>query len=156
MTTFRAFLLYKYPPKSFRCLQSYEVEAPDKEPIKYLKQTALEHIKQTVLESIKSPSSLQEWELLGVAGPEIYSVRWLCDARAAQISSRVLQCVEEVQGRSLPQKQKWVADAANRGDLDSESFPLLFENDTFEEIVYRDLIIVFGESLRSHVSRSAE
>jgi len=71
-------------------------------------------------------------------------------------SSRVLQCVKEIQGRSLLQKRKQVVDAANRGDLESDSFSLLPEDDTFEETTHRDLIIVFGKSLRSPASGSAE
>lgn len=77
MTTFHAFLLYKYPLKSYTCLQSYKVEAPDKDPI--------EHLKKNALERINSHSSFQGFELLRVTGPEIYLVRRLCGAQVSRI-----------------------------------------------------------------------
>ena len=66
MTTFCVYLLREHQRGSYRCLESYRVEAPDEGPIKRLEQTALEHIKSCL--------KFRRMELLEAASLEIYQV----------------------------------------------------------------------------------
>ena len=77
--------------------------------------------------------------------------------RSPRISSRVLQCLEPLQGRSSEEKEIQVVDAANRGDLESYwRFYLLDEDVSPKEKASSDLIIVFSRSSRPPVGRSAD
>jgi len=71
-------------------------------------------------------------------------------------SSWVLQCLEPLKGQSQQEKREQAVAIANRGDLETGSFSLILEGDTFGETTHRDLIIVFSKSLRPPVSGSAE
>jgi len=71
-------------------------------------------------------------------------------------SSRVLQCLEPLKGQSQQEKWKQAVAIANRGELKTESFSLLLEDDTFGGTTHRDLIIVFSKSLKPHLSGGAE
>ena len=76
MTTFRALLVHEHSPGSYTYLKSYQAEAPDKEPLKHLEQTALAHI--------KSHSNFRRLKSFEMAKPKIYLVRWLCGAHISQ------------------------------------------------------------------------
>lgn len=67
MTTFWVYLLHEHQHASYRCLESYQVEASDEGLVKHLEQTALEHI--------KSRWKFRQMGLLGAARLEIYQVR---------------------------------------------------------------------------------
>lgn len=76
--------------------------------------------------------------------------------RLPGISSCGLQCSRPLQGESLEEKAIKAIGVADRGDLQSESFFLLSGDDSPEGKGSSDLIIVFSESLRPPVSRSAD
>ena len=72
-----------------------------------------------------------------------------------RISSRVLQCLEPLQGESKEEKEIQAIDAANRGDFRSfQGLCLLCES--LGAGLSRDLIIVYSESFRPPEGRSAE
>jgi hypothetical protein len=77
--------------------------------------------------------------------------------RLSRISSRVLQCSQPLQGQLQKEKRKEATGVANRGDLGSENFSLL-QDDDFEETTQCDIIIVssFSESPRPPMNRRAE
>ena len=79
MTTFCVYLLHEHQHASYKCLESYQVEAPDRGPVKRLEQTALERV--------KSHGKLERVKSSGTAKFEIYQVRWL---RGVQISQNLI------------------------------------------------------------------
>jgi len=143
MTIHLVFLLHEHSFKSHRCLENYQVEVPDKEPIKHLEQTALAHI--------QSHANLQQLKSIEVAKLRIYLVRQLCGAQVSYSLMPGLQC-PELSGRML-EKRKQVVDAANRtrGDLVLEDFSLLLECDTSEETAGRDIVIISSKLVRPPV-----
>ena len=77
--------------------------------------------------------------------------------RLPRISSCVLQCSRPLQGESSEEKAIQAVGAADRGNLESGSFPLLSRGDPLKEKGSSDLIIVFSKSAsRPPVNRSAE
>ena len=78
-------------------------------------------------------------------------------SRSPRISSRVLQCSDPLQGESSSEKETQAVDIANCGDLKSYlRFCFIGEDDSPEDKMSSDLIIVFSESSRPPVGRSAE
>ena len=78
--------------------------------------------------------------------------------RSPRTSSRVLQCLEPLQGKSEEEKEIQAVGVANRGDL-AESywrFYLLDEDVSLKEKASDDLIIVFSKSPRPPVGRNAD
>ena len=64
MTVYLVFLLHGHSFKSHRCLEIYQVEVSDKEPIK--------HLEQTALAQIQSHANLQQLKSIEVTKPRIY------------------------------------------------------------------------------------